>query len=258
MAKTKSKKTYGYDTVYPNLEIKPRIFLLHGNKRPLRFMLPVKHSNSKPLLYFDGSMNRALRWATNQTSPFVDEQDGLATVEPIIFEDGKLMVQEFNSNLVKFLYLHPDFNQKFYEFDAEKDANKQVQDLTSSLDAQVAAKDLDISDLEAIARVVMKSGVSNLTSSELRRDMIIYARNNPVEFNNLLNDENLKLRNLAVRAIEEGVLILKGDQRTVVWAGQKDKTVMVAPFGENVYSALALFFKTDEGLDVMQNITNKL
>ena len=88
--------------------------------------------------------------------------------------------------------------------------------------------------------------------------MIIYARNNPLEFNKLFNDENLKIRNLAVRAIEEGILILKGDQRTVVWAGKKDKTVMVAPFGENVYSALALFFKTDEGLDVMQNNTNKL
>ena len=75
---------------------------------------------------------------------------------------------------------------------------------------------------------------------------------------NLLNDEKLKLRNIAVKAIEMNVLHIKADNRTVTWADNKKKNIMVTPFGENVYSALALFFKTDEGLDVLQNITNKL
>ena len=88
--------------------------------------------------------------------------------------------------------------------------------------------------------------------------MLIYARNNPKEFLDLLDDENLKLRNLAVRAVEENILRIKDDGRTVVWADDKKTKVAIAPYGENVYSALAMFFKTDEGLDVMQNITNKL
>jgi len=33
---------------------------------------------------------------------------------------------------------------------------------------------------------------------------------------------------------------------------------MTAPFGENVYTSLAKFFKTDEGIEVMQGIINKL
>ena len=74
----------------------------------------------------------------------------------------------------------------------------------------------------------------------------------------LVDDENLKLRNLAVRAVEMGVLHIKQDNRTVVWGDNKKEKVIVAPYGENVYSALALYFKTDEGLDVLQNITNKL
>ena len=262
MAKSKTttrNKKSGYESVFPQLEGKTRIFILSGNRTPLRYMLPVKHSNSKPLTYFDGVMNRALRWATNQISPFVDEQDGLATVEPIIFENGKLIVSDFNINLVKFLYIHPEFGGKFYEFDAEKTAGQEVETLTSSLDAQVQAKEMDISDLEAVARVVNKGqNVSNLTSSELRRDMIIYARNNPKEFLDLINDENLKLRNLAVRAVEEGVLSIKDDGRTIVRADDTSKKVLVAPYGENVYQALGMYFKTDVGLDVMQNIVNKL
>ena len=132
--------------------------------------------------------------------------------------------------------------------------------MVSSLDAQVAAKDMNINDLEAIARVVLKNKnlISRMTSSELRRDMIIWARNNSQEFMDLLNDENLKLRNIAVRAVEMNVLHVKSDNRTVVWGDNKKEKVIVVPYGENVYSALAVYFKTDEGLDVLQNITNKL
>ena len=254
---TKTVKSFGYNSVFPDLEIKDRVFILTG-KTPIRYMIPVKHTGRKPLTHFDGQLNRALRYATNQLSPFVDEQDGVVTLEPIIFQNGKLIVPSWNVNLQKFLMIHPEFNKAFSELDKEKNASKEVQDIYSELDAQIAAKDMDINDLEAIARVVMKSGVSSLTSSELRRDMIIWAKKNPGEFMNLCNDENLKLRNLAVRAVELGVLYIKGDNRTVVWADDRNKKVMVAPFGENVYSALAMFFKTDEGLDVLQNVTNKL
>jgi len=250
----------GYTAILPKLEKKQRIFLLTGDKTPIRHMIAVKHTASKPLTYFDGQLNRALRWATNQITPFVDEQDGVATIEPIIFENGKLIVPDWNVNLQKFLLTHPAFNKKFFEFDPEQEAQEDVQTLASSLDAQVAAKDMDINDLEAIARVVLtnKSVISRMTSSELRRDMIIWARNNPDEFMNLVDDENLKLRNLAVRAVELGILSIKSDNRTVVWGDNPKEKLIVTLYGENVYSALALYFKTDEGLDALQNITNKL
>jgi hypothetical protein len=248
----------GYNALFPDFEQKTRVFILTGNKAPIRSMISVKHTGRKPLTYFDGKLNRALRYATNQLSPFVDEQDGVVTLEPIVFENGKLIVPDWNVNLQKFLLIHPDFNKKFIELDKEKNASKQVESIYSELDAQIAAKDMGIEDLEAIARVTMKSNVSNLTSSELRRDMIIWAKNNPGEFMALADDENLKLRNVAVRAVELGILHVKGDNRTVTWADDKKNKIMVAPFGENLYHSLALFFKTDEGLDVLQKITNKL
>lgn len=255
---TRTVKSFGYNSLLPKLETKSRVFILTGNKSPIRMMIPVKHSGRKPLTYFDGKVNRALRYATNQITPFVDEQDGVVTLEPITFENGKLIVPDWNTNLQKFLLIHPWYGKKFIELDKEKNASEQVRSMYSELDAQIAAKELDINDLEAIARVVMKSNVSTLTSSELRRDMILWAKRNPEEFMSLIDDENLKLRNLAVRAVEMNILHIKGDNRTVTWASDKRNKIMVAPFGENVYSALALFFKTDEGLDVLQNITNKL
>lgn len=257
---TRTTNRSGYAGLFPDLERKTRIYLLKGSRTPIRYMISVKHTAAKPLTYFDGQMNRALRWATNQITPFVDEQDGMATIEPIVFENGKLLVEDWNVNLQKFLMMHPGFNKLFYEFDKEKNASQDLSTITTALDAQIACKELSIDELEAIARVALPKStmVSNMTSSELRRDMLIWSRNNPSQFMDLLNDENLKLRNIAVRAVESGILHVKDDNRTVVWGEDKRNKVIVVPYGENVYSALGMFFKTDEGLDVLQKITNNL
>jgi hypothetical protein len=255
-----SKKISGYADVLTSLEIKDRVFLLKANKSPLRYMIPVKHSSRRPLTYFDGQMNRALRWASNQTSPFVDQQDGMCVVEPIVFENGKLLTQANQINLQKFLFLHPFFENVFYEFDPNKEAQESLSKMNLELDAQLAVKDMDIDELESVARVALKgkADVSSLTSSELRRDMLIWSKSNPAEFLSLLNDENIRLRNVAVKAVEMKILHIKDDNRTVVWEKDKRQKVHVVPFGENVYAGLAEFFKTDEGLDVLQKITNEL
>ena len=67
--------------------------LLRG-QAPLSFMIPGRSTNRKPLLFWDEEKgeNRVPRYARNQKSPFEDEQDGSAIVEPIIFEDGMLSV----------------------------------------------------------------------------------------------------------------------------------------------------------------------
>lgn len=258
-----AKKTaeFGYNGILTDLQPKTRVFILKGARTPLRFMLQTKHSSRKPLTHFDGRMNRALRYASNQVSPFLDEQDGYATLEPIVFENGKLIVDDFNVNLQKFLMIHPMFNRKFVLFDKEAEVKDEFEKMNTELDAQIAVKNLSVEDLEAVARVALKgtgANVSEMTSTELKRDMLIWAKRNPQELYSILDDDNIKLRNMAVRAVEMGILHIKDDQRTVVWGNDKRQKVLVAPYGENVYSALAAYFKTDEGLDVMQKITNLL
>ena len=60
-----------------------------------------------PLLWFDEEKgeNRALRYARNQKSPFEDEQDGNAIVEPVIFEDGFLRVPRSKSSYYSNFYI---------------------------------------------------------------------------------------------------------------------------------------------------------
>lgn len=246
-------------TVAPKWEVKDRIYVLKGGATPVNYILRSRHHLNKPLQHFDGTMNRSLRYASNQTSVFEDEQYGDVTLPAVIFRDGKLIVEKENVLLQQFLSLyHPDRDKVYLEFDAEKSAQVEIDNVEAELEAMNAAKEMQIEDLEAIARSVLKSRVSDMASNEIRRDMLLFARKNPQEFLSLTNDENIKLRNVAVRANEMGLIFIKDDNRTVCWNDPKKTKIITVPYGENVFSALAVYFKTDEGLDVLQSLTNKL
>ena len=119
------------------------------------------------------------------------------------------------------------------------------------------ARQMDIDQMEAILRVEMGSQVSKLSTKELKRDLLLFARQNPGLFLNLAQDENIILRNFAINAREAGIIDLSPDQRTFKWASNGRK-LMTVPFDENPYSAMAAWFKTDEGLEVYKSIEKKL
>ena len=89
MSKQKTTQPQGW-------EIKDRNYYLTGQSSPLTFTIPSKHTKKHPLLWFDEETGaqRELRYATNQKSPFVEEQKGVATLGHISFRSGKLIVPE--------------------------------------------------------------------------------------------------------------------------------------------------------------------
>lgn len=243
----------------PKWDVKDRIYILNKSRTPVNYILRSRHHLNKPLQYFDGTITRSLRFASNQISVFEDEQHGDVTLPAIIFRDGKLVVPKEQVLLQQFLSIyHPDLNKEYEEFDPNKLAEAEIASEEEKLDAQNLVREMDIEDLEAIARVALDGSISDMTSKELRRDMLVYARKNPADVMDLAQDENIKLRNLAVRAVEMGVIFIKDDNRTVCWNNKTKDKIVTVPYGENVYSALAAYFKTDDGLDVLQGITNKL
>lgn len=244
----------------PSWEIKDRRYYLQDNKSPLTFTIPSKHTSKHSLLYFDekkGSQ-RELRYATNQDSPFVDEQKGEATLGHIVFKEGVLMVPKQKQNLQKLLSLyHPARKNTYSEFDAVEEATDELALLDLQVTALNMAREIDIDIAEAILRVEIGSKVNSMSSKELRRDLLIFARSKPVLFIDLVQDENVQLRNVAIRATEVGIIKLSQDQRSFSWASNNRK-LMNVPFDENPYSAMAAFFKTDEGVEIYKSIDKKL
>ena len=261
---TKEKKT----TVKPvakeiekdTWEIKDRFYHLLNGKSPLTFRLNSKHSSRKPLMYFDEEKgyNRELRYATNMKSPFVDEQTGSATLGHIVFEDGVLMVPKSDVALQKMLSLyHPNRNKLYSEKDDVQEATDDLDYLELEIEALNAAMTMDIDQAEAILRVEQGSSVSKMSSKELKRDLMLFARSNPSLFIELANDENVELRNFGIKAVEANIIILSSDNRNFLWASNNRK-IMTVPYDEHPYSALAAFFKTDEGLEIYKNIEKRL
>ena len=241
-------------------EIKDRTYLLKGGKDPLTYTIQSRHSKKYNLLYFDREKGeqRELRYATNQSSPFRDEQKGEATLGHIVFREGVLTVPKEKQNLQKLLSLyHPDLNKKYYEFDAIEVAEYELDDLEIQIDAMTAARTMDVDEAEAILRVELGSRVSDMSSKEIKRDILLFAKNKPQLFIELANDENVQLRNFAIKATEVGLLRLSQDQRSFHW-GSNDRKLMNVPFDENPYSAMAAWFKTDEGVEVYRTIEKNL
>ena len=240
--------------------IKDRLYELTRTK-PLVFTLPTAHSRKKSLLYFDEELGyqRELRYATNQRSCFVEEQKGQIVMGRIVFRDGVLRVPKENVALQKLLSLyHPALKSNIYEeYKPAQQASNEVDWIEFELQALNLAKTLSVEEAEAILRVEMGAAVTELSSSEIKRDVLIFAKRNPNLFLQLATDENTQLRSFGAKAVEQGILTLSQDQRTFTY-GSNGRKIMTVPFDEHPYFALSAFFRTDEGMEVYKAIEKRL
>jgi hypothetical protein len=252
--KKPKRKEKEYRTLEDGWEIKDRIYKLKGNKKPLS--RSIKSAN---IHWFDEEKGyeRELKYCQNQRTVFVDEMKGDQRLEHVVFRNGMLIIPKEKTVLQKLLSLyHPDKDVMFYEEKPVANAIGEIAWLEMEIEALNAAQSIDIDMAEAIMRVEVGSKVSDMSSKELRRDLLLYAKRNPELFLELVNDENVVLRNFGIRATEMGILKLSSDQRTFNW-GSNDRKLMTVPFDEHPYSALAAWFKTDEGMEVYSNIEKR-
>jgi len=253
-----SKKTK--KTQLEGWEIKDRNYFLTGNHKPLTYTLPSKHSARYPLLWFNEETGeqKAIRYATNQVTPFEQDQKGEATLSHIVFKDGSLSVPKEMQSLQKLLSIyHPYLNTRYTEHQPAAEAEDELIGLEIEIDALNFAKNIDIDDAEAILRVEKGSVVSSMSSKEIKRDVLLFAKRKPRLFLDLAQDDNVQLRNVGIKAVELGIIDLSVDNRDFKWASNGRK-LMTIPFEEHPYSALAAWFKTDEGLEVYKTIEKKL
>jgi hypothetical protein len=235
-------------------EVKERVYYLKGRKKPLS--LSIRTSN---LFWFDeeAGYEREIKYCQNQTTCFVDEMKGQQRLEHVVFRSGVLYVPREKVTLQKFLAIHPHNGSVFYEHEPKKIAETQLDHLVMEVQALTEARNIDIGIAEAIMRVEVGSEVSKMSSKELRRDLLLFAKQNPNLFLELASDENVQLRNFGIKAVEAGIIALTPDQRHFMWTTNRRK-VMTIPFDEHPYSALAAWFKTDEGMEVFSNIEKRL
>ena len=242
------------------LEPKDRVYILRSTKTPLTYFLASKDTPRKRLLHYDEetNSNRPLRYARNSNSPFQDEQGDNVIIEPIVFEDGILKVPKNNPVLQEFLYYHPSNGTEFYEFDKEKDAQIDIKKMYDELDAQLIAREMAFDDLEPIARLLLGGSIDSMKTSEVRRDMMIYAKRYPQDFMEAVNDPGIKVTSFAARALSDGYLAFRNNKKEIYF-NLKDnkKKLLTVPYGEDPVYLLSAYLQSDEGLDLYKFLENK-
>ena len=232
MEKPKTTKPLKQEKPIDRWEVKEREYYLLGDNTPVMKLL-----RSKGIYWFDEEKGyeREIKLTSNQRTVFVDEFKGDAKLEHIIFRDGVLNVPRNKVVLQQLLSLyHPGKGKDYDERNNEGEAQDELSIIEVQLEALNVAKDMDIDQAEAIVRTEVGSRVSKMSSKEVKRDLMVFAKNDPYLFLELANDDNINVRNIGIKSVEQGILSLSSDQRTFMW-GKTKKKIMTVPFDENPY-----------------------
>jgi len=115
------------------------------------------------------------------------------------------------------------------------------------------AKQLSIDQIETLTRVIFGKDPSTVSTAELKRDILIFAKREPKDFLNILNDPELKFQAKVRLFFENKLLILRSNDKEVWFNTSTNKKKMLSvPFGEDPYDMVAHFLQSDEGLDSLK------
>jgi hypothetical protein len=234
--------------------------LLNG-RAPLSYTIPSRNSSRSPLLWFDEDkgVNRPLRYARNQKSPFEDEQDGNAILEPVVFEDGMLTVDRSNQVLQKFLYYHPQNGNVFEEVNREVDAAEELEEARMELDAQVLAMELPMEKMITVCRVFIGNAVDRMSTPEIKRDLLMFAKTRPQELIDIINDPMLELQDTIMKFFDNNLLKFnKGNKE--VWYNLKSnkKKMLNVPHNTDPYYIIGSYLQSDDGIEMFKILKKAL
>ena len=235
-------------------------YQLLRDSRAMSVMIATKHSRSKPLLYEDSESKktRALRYASNKDSIFEDEQEGHVILEPIIFEDGLLKVDKKRHNLLNFLDHHPDNLKNGGSLFKMRDFEAEAKDTERMLDIEYQAQELSrkLSDDQYIAiHRTFSRDTDKLYASEIRKDVKLFARNNPVDFLDMIEDPSVEMNSVIATAINEGLVNFRRNNREVFFNLKGNRKMITrVPEGVDHLKHFQDYLESNEGLEDFETL----
>ena len=235
-----------------------KTYKLTRETAPLSLILASRHTQRFPLLHFDEETgtNKALRYARNQNSPFQEDQDNNAILEPIVFENGFLSVPKNNQVLQKFLHFHPGNGRVYVEVNKAQEAADVVEILNTEVDALIEARQLTLDQVENVSRVLFQRDVTTVSTDELKRDILVFAKTQPKDFLLLLKDPMLKMNATIQSFFDKSLLTMRNSDKEVWYNTPSNKKKMLnVPYGEEPSHMVASFFQSDEGIESLKHLS---
>ena len=92
-----------------------------------------------------------------------------------------------------------------------------------------------------------------MSTAELKRDILVFAKNDPRGFLATLNDPELQFQAKVRLFFEENLLAFRNNNKEIWFNTPTNKKKMTSvPFGEDPYDVAGHFLSSDEGLDSLK------
>ena len=127
------------------------------------------------------------------------------------------------------------------------------------LNAQILAKELSFEKLLSVSRILIGGSVDKLSTAELKRDILLFAKYNPEDFIEVVNDPDLEFGDEVRQFFDENMLSFRNKNKDVYFnlKGNKKKMLTI-PFGEDPYHVVGSYLKTDQGVEVYKGLVKML
>lgn len=123
----------------------------------------------------------------------------------------------------------------------------------------IEARSLSIAQLETLTRVLFSKDPSRISTDEMKRDILVYAKREPQEFMSIVNDPVLKLQATVHKCFEEGLIKYRNKNKEVWFNTKANKTrLCTIPFGEDPIYIVSSYFQSDDGIDALKHLEQLL
>ncbi len=205
----------------------------------------------------DSGEMRNVRYSSNEPSIYRDEQTLNPIKSPIVFQGGKLFVENSKPNLIAFLDNHPQNEENGGSTFRRVDTAKKVQVELSSeflvVDAIGLIRSKPLDDLLAVA--VSRSMDVDRPVEEVKHDLLVYAKRNPKLFIDAF--DNPAVRTKATVKQADSYQIIKVSSDSVKWF-DTNKLIVSVPAGKDPVDVFVRYLLTESGSAVLSEIESQL
>ena len=170
-----------------------------------------------------------------------------------------LTVDRSNQVLQKFLYYHPQNGNVFEEVNREVDAAQELEEARMELDAQVLAMELPMEKMITVCRVFIGNAVDRMSTPEIKRDLLMFAKTRPEELIDIINDPMLELQDTIMKFFDNNLLkFSKGSKE--VWYNLKSnkKKMLNVPHNTDPYYIIGSYLQSDDGIEMFKILKKAL
>lgn len=226
-------------------EVKDRTYVALTNTKAISMNIRSKHKSRSQLQYFnkEKGTQHALRYATNESSFFVENQSNNAIASHILMLDGFLEVPAHEVNLQKFLAIHPDNGIVFKELDERAEALKRTEELDFNYETNKKVREISYEKQKAVAILVCKNYNQSWSPEEIKAQLRYETSVNPYKVAPFLADPNIEIKAVGKSSVAKG-LILYDNYR---FMKQNKEVMCTVPVGVNEWDAFSSWATSVEG-----------